>query len=344
MDELIKTIKLNCHISDASYWGNFSICGLLMRLRDLYRTEKGLKPWHSIPKEDISLWISERESLWKGLEGKRFIPLPVKDEMYDPFDVDGVNEKINSSGYVYGAGYGLYMKPTFFIAEIGSKKEISDYRIYISKRELARDLFSSSAMLQGRCIFIRLDPLKSLLWEKFISLKSKKKTHIESAFLKFGLTPSIVPDKDEKIFENLFEEMALKYSDMHLYHEIAEAIEDIPEWKEIIIATKDKKLELILRALKDLIADTSDYGPIKWSLEKNELDSLRLYIDFIEGYRAILYPSILEISKIEDLSRIEDIRIEAYKTLNNYRKKIIDLSKEKPEMIKEFLKAEMGIS
>lgn len=343
MDKLIKTVKLNCHISDANYWGYFSICGLLIRLRDLYRAEKGLKPWHSIPKEDISLWISERESLWKELEGKGFNPLPVDDKVYDPFDVDSINARINSSGYVYGGGYGLYSKPTFFIAEIDSIKEIGDYRIYISKKELARDLFVSSAMLQGRCIFIRLDPLKGLLWEKFISLKSRKKPHIEKAFLKFGLNPSILSDMNDEGLENLLEEMALEYSDMLLYHEIAEAIEDIPEWKEIIITLKDKKMELILRALKDLIADTSDYGPIKWSLEKNDLDSLRLYIDFMEGYRAILYPSILEISSIEDLSRIEDIRIEAYKTLNNYRKKIIDLSKKRPEMIKEFLKAEMGI-
>jgi hypothetical protein len=44
MEQLLKTIKLNCHISDARYWGYFSICGLLMRMLDLYRSENGLKP------------------------------------------------------------------------------------------------------------------------------------------------------------------------------------------------------------------------------------------------------------------------------------------------------------
>jgi hypothetical protein len=68
------------------------------------------------------------------------------------------------------------MKPTFFVAEISSKKDISDYTVYISKKELARDLFASSAMLQGRCIFIRLEPLRTLFVGKTCQPKIRAKT------------------------------------------------------------------------------------------------------------------------------------------------------------------------
>jgi len=339
MEQLLKAIKLNCHISDARYWGYFSICGLLMRMRDLYRSENGLKPWHPISKEKVALWISEREALWKELEGKSFTPLPIDEELYSPFDVEGINHHLNPSGYVYGAGYGLYMKPTFFIAEINSTKDISDYTVYISKKELARDLFASSAMLQGRCIFIRLEPLRTLLWEKLTSLRSGQKPHIEKAFLMFGLSPSNTQAIDEDTLEIRIDEMVFKYSEMILYHELAEAMEDIPDWNEFIVHLKDRNLELICRALKDLIADTSEYGPIKMALEKNDLDILRLYINFMEGYRTVLYPSILEISDTEDKARIEDTRIRAYRILNSYRENILNLYlKGRADEIKRFLK------
>jgi len=38
-------IKHNCNISDARYWGMYSLCGLLLRLRELYKVEKGIRPW-----------------------------------------------------------------------------------------------------------------------------------------------------------------------------------------------------------------------------------------------------------------------------------------------------------
>jgi len=338
MEQLLKTIKLNCHISDARYWGYFSICGLLMRMRDLYRSENGLKPWHPISKEKVAQWISEREALWKELEERSFTPLPIDEELYSPFDVEGINLHLNPSGYVYGAGYGLYMKPTFFIAEINSKKDISDYTVYISKKELARDLFASSAMLQGRCIFIRLEPLRTLLWEKLTSLRSGQKPHIEKAFLRFGLSPSNTQTIDEDTLEIRIDEMVFKYSEMILYHELAEAMEDIPDWNELIVHLKDRNLELMLRALKDLIADTSEHGPIKRALEKNDLDILRLYINFMEGYRTVLYPSILEIADTEDQARIEDTRIRAYRILNSYRENILNLYlKGRADEIKRFL-------
>ena len=36
--KLLDDIKYNCDVSDAQFWGYFSICGLLMRYRDLFRS------------------------------------------------------------------------------------------------------------------------------------------------------------------------------------------------------------------------------------------------------------------------------------------------------------------
>ena len=53
-EELIIQVKANCDIADAQSWGYYSICGLLMRLRELYRAEHCLMPWEEIPKEPMA--------------------------------------------------------------------------------------------------------------------------------------------------------------------------------------------------------------------------------------------------------------------------------------------------
>ena len=60
--DLENDIKFNCDVSDAQYWGYFSVCGLLMRYRDLYRSEKGIKPWAEINHQDIGAWIENKEA------------------------------------------------------------------------------------------------------------------------------------------------------------------------------------------------------------------------------------------------------------------------------------------
>ena len=42
---ITRQVLRNCEISDARHAGLFSICGLALRLRDLYKWEKGLDPW-----------------------------------------------------------------------------------------------------------------------------------------------------------------------------------------------------------------------------------------------------------------------------------------------------------
>ena len=42
--EIADQIARNCAVSDARYAGCYSVCGLALRLRDLYKWEKGLAP------------------------------------------------------------------------------------------------------------------------------------------------------------------------------------------------------------------------------------------------------------------------------------------------------------
>src|SRR5512134_2079984 len=248
--ELLKDIKHNCDVSDAQYWGYFSICGLLMRYRDLYRSEQGLKPWADIRREDIAEWIRAKEERWPELESEQFRKLPLNGKNYDPFDLEGINSVLTPRGFVYGAGFGMYHKPTFFLADLVSMREEAGLVVYTSRKEHVRDLFSAPGMAQGTNILIRLEPLMHLLLFKFSELNSRRTPALEDAFGSYGLGQRQIIDET---FEQKLEEITGRYAELLQLHEHAEALEGTAEWKDILASAIDRDVEHFVRAVKDLV-------------------------------------------------------------------------------------------
>jgi len=292
MDDTFRSsIKFNCDISDARFWGYFSVCGLLMRYRDLYRSEQGLKPWTEIDRNAIMSWIAAKEARWPDLEQREFRDLTIDGKSSDPFDVEGINRALGGHQLVYGAGYGMYMKPTFFLAELRSIRTISGLTVYTSGRELVRDLFTAPGMLQNDAIFLRLEPLVMLLLYKFSELNARRITALEDAFAQYGFKQRQLLDDT---FEKRIEAMAERYADILLLHEVAESLEEAAEWKDILIWSEDRTVELYLRAIKDLMADTSDHGPYKKIVDTRDRGALSLSVALMEGFRKTLFPEIRE--------------------------------------------------
>ena len=289
MDRLLADIKHNCDISDAVYWGYFSICGLLMRYRDLFRSEHRLDPWSAIPRQDIATWIEQKESRWPELEGRAFRQLTIEGRMFDPFDADGVNAAVGGRGIVYGAGYGTFLKPTFFLASIAAVSEIDGHRVYTTDRELVRDLFTSPAMLRERTITIRRDPLRALLWDLYTQLRSGGESIMAEAFVLHGLEPGC---SDGYRITDALERMAGAYAGVLLRHELAESQESLPAWKGLLAAGLDRKAEHFLRAVQDLIADTSAAGPLRNCVENRDRRGLALAVGLMERYRSSLVPEL----------------------------------------------------
>ena len=193
---IIEAIKFNCDVSDAKYWGYFSICGLLLRYRDLYRSEKGLKPWTNFSRPEIAEWIDAKEARWPDLEQEEFRKVVVDGTEYDPFDVASLNRALKPKGLVYGAGYGMYMKPTFFLAELKSIRQIAGLSVHTSGRELVRDLFTGPAMLQENTVFLRLEPLLVLLHYKLSEVHAGRNSALEDAFAHYGFRERQIIDAE----------------------------------------------------------------------------------------------------------------------------------------------------
>ena len=70
LDPIIAQVKENCDIADANHAGLYSICGLAMRLRDLYKWDMGLEAWMEGSSSEVLAWIGEKERKWDKLAGK----------------------------------------------------------------------------------------------------------------------------------------------------------------------------------------------------------------------------------------------------------------------------------
>jgi hypothetical protein len=329
-EELKAAVKKNCDISDARYWGSYSICGLLLSLRNLFRHEKGIRPWEAVPQEAISSWIAAREAWWQQIEGGEFAGLSVGGRQYGPFDLEGVNRQLAGDKILYGAGYGVYGKPSFFLAELLSSESVEGYDVSISGCEFTRDLAVYPAMLQDTAIFVRREALVALLWDKLEEIRlSRHKGALRYAFSQFGITPE--EDLSESLYSRVWQ-IAERETGVYIRHEIGEAVEGNRlggRWRDLLSGRFNRRVEIYLRSVKDVLSDTSEKGMLKYIIENEKKGALGFYLSLMGGFRSALFPEILELfpdfTVKEDWLRVEKARKSGYEKARALAEKVLEI-------------------
>jgi len=292
LEPVIAQILHNCRISDSRHAGLYSICGLALRLRDLYKWEHGLKPWEEKDAAEVLEWIGNTENMWETLEGADYSNIRIAGRSYDPFDVEGVNEVLIPFGLYYGAGYVHSMKPSFFLAEIEQQRRIDGFSAYFLGRELARDLTTAPAMSNNGAIIVRQESVRSFLWDKIFFINQSGKAALRFAFAFCG----IKDDSPKTLQKNLFR-MASEEMDTFVHHELGELRDKIFDrriWQEMISTFPHTPVELLLRSVKDLLADTNDWGRLRYIVRERRTASLALYVAFYDGILKVLFPELKE--------------------------------------------------
>jgi hypothetical protein len=332
IDGFVRQVKRNCDISDAKFWGYYSICGLLMRYRELYRNEHALMPWDSIDHVKISRWIQEREALWRELEDSELQRLVIDGRTYDPFDVNGLNAVVGEADLVYGSGYGAFNKPTFFVAKLDAARDLSDNRVYFCGRELCRDIAATPAMLQGRCIYVRTEMIAQFVWDRFQEVKANQyNVMAEVMFSHYGIFRS--DESSPWLFEKMHG-LVQDVSEIFAMHEAGEAYEDLyaDDWHAILSEGCDKATELFLRGIKDVCADTSPYGPLKEIIDARNMPRLCLFVAFMDGIRREVFPEMRDayqqFQEAKDWSVIECARVEGYHKAERLQQAVVAIWKE----------------
>ena len=290
-EEIRKQVVRNCTISDARYAGYYSVCGLALRLRDLYKWEKNLEPWQEEDPAVMLDWIGNKEEQWETLMEEEFRPVTIRGTSYDPFDVKGINALLEPSGLSYGAGYLHSLKPSFFLARLDEKRKMDGSQIYLLGKELARDMLIVPALSQEEVVIIRKDAARLFLWNQiFFTRKSAKQA------LAFALETYGVKEGDYEKLKQLFNQVAAEETEVYLHHELGEIREttfDRGVWRDLVATYSHTPVELLARAVKDLLADTNPFGNLNFIAGEKRAASFGFHVAFLDGVRKELFPEII---------------------------------------------------
>jgi hypothetical protein len=286
LDRLIAAVQRNCDIADARHARDATLCTYLLQMRERYCWECNLPLAAQPPREDLSRWLTAREAAWVALEDAAFEPLPLGERSFDPFDAGALNETLLAHGRVYGAGYGRFQRPHFFIADLESCDTRDGIRVLIAGREHARDLAAPPAALQGDTIFLRRDALRRWLWDKVDLWRMKRSDGaLSRAMTIWGLQEG--DDVDG------FERMVAAETESVLLHELGEARAGGllgGRWEDMLAGLAERRAELLARAVRDNLADCLSTLPAL--LERDASASLHFYFSQFDGLRRELFPGL----------------------------------------------------
>ncbi|MEW6426410.1 MAG: Sfum_1244 family protein [Thermodesulfobacteriota bacterium] len=289
LHDLITTIRHNCSVSDARDSGVFSMCTLFLRLRNLYKWEQGLEPWQEEAPPVLLDWIDSREAAWGPLAGAGFAALPLACGAVDPFAVTEVAAALagHSPRLIYGAGYGRSMKAVFFVGERIEERRLAGIPVHICGRELARELASPFALLQDDRIVFRRDPYRYHLWDWIQEGAAGGRLALRHALGHYRLLRADATVDRERLRRE-FDAMVDAEMEAVLHHEVGE-MQPSPlgrgDFQRLIETFPASPMELVVRAVKDLLADTHEMGMLGHIIAQRKVSSLAFYAATLDGMR-----------------------------------------------------------
>lgn len=282
---IVNAVQTNCHISDAQFAGDLTMCTFLLKMRELYRWENDLPFTREMPKAAIGDWMNERERLWEGVETAPYVPLPLPDGEADPFEVEAINRTLAPAGYIYAGGYGRACKPHFFLGRLARQEERQGFRIYVSACEYARDLDAPPGMMLNDSVFVRTEALRRWLWERYEEWTwNKRNAALGRALACYDFAGDT---------EAALEAMTGVETESVILHEIGEArvgAELGDPWSAMLADLMRGRAEIMARAVRDLYADCLSTLP--GLLERAEPAALHFYFANFVGMRRKLFPEL----------------------------------------------------
>jgi hypothetical protein len=286
LQKLYDTVQQNCHISDGLHAQDYGLCTYLLKMRELYRWEKGLPLTAHLSKEDVGEWLSAREQLWEKLADKSFDCIPINNDCCDPFDTTAINRALLPQGIVYAGGYGPFCKPSFFIGILHRQEWREGIEILIAAHEIVRDLSAPPAMSLGTTIFIRRESARRTLWERIEDWNWKKpENHFARLLDSYHVHQNM---------ESALDRMTDDEIETLIDHEIGEvqAGKLLGEnWEKMLVAISGSKAEHVARAVRDHLADCLVTLPKL--LEMGQPAPLLFYLANFKGMRKALFPALL---------------------------------------------------
>lgn len=292
-EQLIKEVQYNCDISDARDHGIYSMCSLVLKLRNLYKWEKGLQPWSEPEAAELLDWIEARESYWEEIAQQEFRPLTLNGRACPVDDVNAVNGNSGTQPYIYGAGHGRSLKAIFFLAEVVDHLSMEDCPVLLLGREHAREMASPFAMVQEGQVLVRTEPLRYFLYDHIQELRSSCRSSYRYFLNSYGLLAG--GELDQQKLSAVLDQIAVNERNLFIYHEIGELLEDSLDsetQRRLIGRFPGSVIEFVSRAVRDVLADTHPRGVLAHLVKVRKESTLALFVSFVDGLRQELFPEL----------------------------------------------------
>ncbi len=291
---IINDIQHNCNVSDARDNGIYTMCTMVLKLRNLYKWENGLEPWQEPEPADLLDWIEAKENYWETIADEPFRQLAINGRICSPDDCPVVNEYFRDKRLVYGAGYGRSMKAVFFLAEMAEQRTVAGLPVFILGKERAKEMASPFAMAQDGVIYIRREALRYFLWDYIQELRASCRSSFRHALQLHGLLTE--GRLDQQKFKDHLDTIVDAELDLFVYHEVGEILQktfDSAALQKIIGRFPGSVYELVSRSIKDILADTHPGGLLSHLISEQMETSLSFYVGFLDGLRKQLFPEIV---------------------------------------------------
>lgn len=293
VENLIKITQHNCDISDAKHHGVYSMCTMVLKLRNLYKWEKDLEPWQEPEPSDLLDWIDAKETYWESIAGDAFQSFTRANEEISPYEHEKINPLMSNAKVLYGAGFGRSMKPIFFLAEKADQFTVEGCPVTILSQELAKEMASPFAMAQDGQVIIRKEPLRYFFWDQMQEIRTSCRSSVHNVFQAYGIQSGGQLDQD--LLKSRLGEIVDEEINLFIYHEIGEILQnrfDSKTLQKFINAFPGSVIEFVCRGIKDVLADTHPKGLLAYIIREKRESSLALYLAMLDGLRAKLFPEI----------------------------------------------------
>jgi hypothetical protein len=283
---LVAAVQRNCDFADAHHAREKSLCTYLLGMREYFRWDQRLPLGEAPPRAALAGWIAERESRWERLReaAAGFAPLPLAGGV-DPFDEAAANRHLAAAGLVYGAGVGLFGAPLFFLAVRVSQRKRDGAQVLVAGAELARGFVAPPAASRGTMVTIRLDALRRWLWSRAEAARRGPPDGAFAAALRAYGDPDDAAATVERMAHGEVETLVL--------HELGELRAGAllgAEWEEMLAGIDDRRTELRVRAVRDLLADCLVTLPTL--IERDAGASLLFWLAGFDGLQRVLAPEL----------------------------------------------------
>ena len=150
----------------------------------------------------------------------------------------------------------------------------------------------TGALTHGDSIFVRMESARLFLWNQMFFIKKSGQEALRFALENCGLD-----GKDPDSIRSHLARISDDEVETYVYHELGEILDPVFDrdlWRHMLATFPQTLVELLARTVKDILADTTEHGRLRFVIKHKRLSSLGFYVAFLDGLRKELFPEIVE--------------------------------------------------